>query len=99
MRAKPEILEQRVAKRIDQMIDCQHGLDEIISVFDSHLSQPDATLDFEKGILQAIGYKEFYPLYLAIKKEDKNFEKGLLEAKLRLRQKTMDYTKYQIKWL
>ena len=72
MRAKPEILEQRVAKRIDQMIDSQNGLEEIISVFDSQLSVAEgSSLDFEKGILQAIGYKEFYPLYLEINKEEK----------------------------
>jgi tRNA A37 N6-isopentenylltransferase MiaA len=83
------------------MIDQQNGLDEIVSVFDSQLSVAEGgDLDFEKGILQAIGYKEFYPLYLEIKSgETKDFEKGLAEAKLRLRQKTMDYTKYQIKWL
>jgi hypothetical protein len=42
-----------------------NGLSEIFDVFsqsESHLQEGQA-LDFEKGILQAIGYKEFYGYY------------------------------------
>jgi len=35
------------------------GLQEAFKVFEA-LQKP---LNFEKGILQAIGYKEFYPLF------------------------------------
>jgi tRNA A37 N6-isopentenylltransferase MiaA len=98
MRASPEILEQRIAKRIDQMIDDQGGLEEIRQVFEFYHSLHE-TLDFEKGILQAIGYKEFYPVYQLLREEKTPSEEDLIQAKLRLKQKTIDYTKYQIKWL
>lgn len=60
MRAQQDILEKRVSKRIDDMIDKQNGLEEAFQVFDQFAPED---LDFEKGILQAIGYKEFYPFY------------------------------------
>ena len=83
------------------MIDQQNGLEEILQLFDSQiLSSGGEPMDFEKGILQAIGYKEFYPLYQLMKVgEDFDFQRALGEGKTRLLNKTMDYTKYQIKWL
>ena len=42
------------------MIDRQHGLEEAFAVFEAF---PPSERDFDKGILQAIGYKEFYPVY------------------------------------
>ena len=98
LRASPEVLEDRIARRIGQMIDEQEGLDEIISLFDS-LHATDAPLDFEKGLLQAIGYKEFYPYYQLLKSGVPPTQNDLLHAKARLKQKTIEYTKYQIKWL
>lgn len=101
MKASPEILEKRIEKRIYQMINDQGGLEEIFSVFDFHhsLSPTEPELDFEKGILQAIGYKEFYPVYELYKQGKTPSEQDIFDAKLRLKQKTIDYTKYQIKWL
>ncbi len=49
MRAEKSVLEARVAKRIDQMIDEQNGLQEAFQVFD--LFKDQSPLDFEKGIL------------------------------------------------
>jgi tRNA A37 N6-isopentenylltransferase MiaA len=81
------------------MIDEQEGLDEIISLFDSH-HPSEAPLDFEKGLLQAIGYKEFYPYYQLLKSGvPPPTQDDLQQAKARLKQKTIEYTKYQIKWL
>ena len=42
-----------------------NGLAEIFDVFSQSESQliEGQSLDFEKGILQAIGYKEFYEYY------------------------------------
>lgn len=61
------MLEVRIRKRVDKMIDDEEGLSEIFHVFDAftengaNLENP---LDFSKGILQAIGYKEFYDYYV-----------------------------------
>ena len=71
-------------------------------------------MDFEKGILQAIGYKEFYDYYkymrskyptvaapesTSIEPKDSQDHEHLTDAKLRLKNKTMQYTVSQIKWL
>jgi tRNA A37 N6-isopentenylltransferase MiaA len=99
LRASPGVLEDRIGRRIGQMIGEQGGLDEIISLFDAHHPTSAEPLDFEKGLLQAIGYKEFYPYYLLLKSGVPPTEDDLQQAKARLQQKTIEYTKYQIKWL
>ena len=70
IRADKAVLETRIKKRVDKMIDAEKGLDEIFHVFDAFTqgaSEPlkDIQLDFSKGILQSIGYKEFFDYYLA----------------------------------
>ena len=49
------------------MVNKSNGLEEIFHVFqqsEAMLQEQKSTeLDFEKGILQAIGYKEFYSFY------------------------------------
>ena len=47
------------------MIDQENGLVEIFHVFDTFHGSSDTPLDFSKGILQSIGYKEFYDYYQA----------------------------------
>ena len=47
------------------MVYKEKGLDECFKVF-NQLIQPNVEPDFTKGILQAIGYKEFYPLFLRL---------------------------------
>jgi len=42
------------------------GLEEIVNVF-QRCEDTFGELNFEKGILQAIGYKEFHPYYQAYK--------------------------------
>ena len=55
------------------------GLNEIKMVFDKLLIKNDnengemvPNLDFSKGILQSIGYKEFYKFYEKFGKSDEN---------------------------
>ena len=57
MEADRAVLEERVNRRIGQMIK-EGGLEEALTLFDG-LSEHN----FEKGILQSIGYKEFYKIY------------------------------------
>lgn len=44
------------------MIDYSKGLEEIFQVF-KYFEDQKYEINFEKGILQAIGYKEFYGFY------------------------------------
>ena len=50
MYAEKEILEERVSKRVNEMIDKSKGLLEIIEVFDQFVLN-NKSFDFEKGIL------------------------------------------------
>ena len=67
----------------------QNGLEEAMDVFDKIPGEKD----FTKGILQAIGYKEFYKYYL--QRDDQT----LKECKESLCVATLRYAKYQNKWL
>ena len=57
MEADKVVLEERVNLRIGQMVK-EGGLEEALRLFDE-LDEHN----FEKGILQSIGYKEFYKIY------------------------------------
>ena len=53
----------RITERIDSMIE--EGLSEIIYIFNKfNINKKE--LNFELGVLQSIGYKEFYDLYKAL---------------------------------
>ena len=71
--ADDDVIKDRIRKRVNQMIYQHNGLDECFKVF-NQLIQPDVEPDFTKGILQAIGYKEFYPLFQSLhgQLEDEN---------------------------
>ena len=64
-----ESLLNRITLRIDKMIE--EGLSEIIYIFHTFiLNQKE--MNFEVGVLQSIGYKEFYDLYQALNKDTLN---------------------------
>ena len=75
-----------------------NGLKEIRDLF-AHSESISSELDFEKGILQAIGYKEFYGNHIhmfykyfgqnQIDPMDEDDKEQLDLAKLRLKNKTM----------
>ena len=79
------------------MIDQENGLVEIFHVFDTFHGSSDTPLDFSKGILQSIGYKEFYDYYQAQKTQNSHIT--LASAKERLCSKTVQYAQKQKKWL
>jgi len=77
-----ESYEKLLKSRIDKMLNEQNGLDEIFIILEFFIflekrknknSKAEINiyeykaLDFQKGILQAIGYKEFYEFYLSMK--------------------------------
>ncbi len=53
IRADKPVLEERIRKRVDKMIDKEAGLAEIFHVFDcfTNNGDPNVKLDFSKGIL------------------------------------------------
>ena len=63
IKASEPVICQRIRKRIYQMIFDDLGINEIVKVFNSF----EEPLSFDKGVLQAIGYKEFYGLYQHLK--------------------------------
>lgn len=91
VKADKAVLEERIVKRVDKMIDRESGLDEIFTVLNAFGGdKPAAELDFSKGILQAIGYKEFFDYYRGCTVE--GVEKVTLESsKERLCSKTVQY--------
>ena len=98
IKADEDILEGRIRRRVDKMIDQENGLDEVFHVFNQFTSGDiNVQLDFTKGILQSIGYKEFYEYWKALKEEKE--EPTLEMAKEKLVNSTVQYAKYQAKWL
>jgi tRNA A37 N6-isopentenylltransferase MiaA len=80
------------------------GLEEALTLFDG-LSEHN----FEKGILQSIGYKEFYEIYqlgepgraldFAVRGVPFENSEVVEEGIRQLQAKTMQYAAYQLKWL
>ena len=83
-----EILDSRLDSRIDEMIKI--GLVDEISSF---YSQIKSSIDYTRGIFQAIGFKEFKE-YFKDKNQD-NLCNGIESMKLHTRQ----YAKRQITWI
>lgn len=93
----PEILKDRLDKRVDNMMKLG-ALDEINELYEFYISQmpvPDCTT----GIWQVIGFKEFLPWLESTRKLNKDdhslFNQGVDRMKIRTRQ----YAKYQVKWI
>lgn len=68
-----EILKEKARVRIDEMVNFD-GIEEIINVYEffcsqiQNINEIDSYIDFQKGVLQAIGYKEFFPFYKEVKR-------------------------------
>lgn len=88
-----EVLKERLDKRVDSMMQTG-ALDEIRELDNFHKSQTP-TPDMTTGIWQVIGYKEFRPWLTDGQKDVKLFEEGVERMKIRTRQ----YAKYQVKWI
>lgn len=94
----PDILKERLDKRVDKMMELG-ALDEIKEMYSNYTAQnpkPECT----NGIWQVIGFKEFLPWLetnksLDEKTSSKLFNEGIDRMKIRTRQ----YAKYQVKWI
>lgn len=89
----PDILRDRLDKRVDAMLQ-SGAIDEIEEMYEYYSSQ-SPTPDITNGLWQVIGFKEFLP-WLENKRQDSNlFDEGAERMKIRTRQ----YAKYQVKWI
>lgn len=104
----PHQLNPRLDARVDQMI--QTGLfDEIKDlrnqVVQGHVKLPKGGIELEKyqrGLWQAIGYKEFDPYFVALESnslDHDQLEKIKLDCTERMKAATRRYAKSQIKWI
>lgn len=89
--SEPTILQDRLAQRVDKMMETG-AIDEINDMYKFYESS-DPKPDFTSGVWQVIGFKEFIPWLNT--GQDKDFKEGLERMKIRTRQ----YAKYQIKWI
>lgn len=99
------MLNPRLEERVDQMIDT--GLfDEIKDlrqqVVDGSIKTPDCEMEkYQRGIWQAIGYKEFDPYFTALESgtNDAELDKIKAECTERMKAATRRYAKRQIQWI
>ncbi|KAM0754775.1 tRNA isopentenyltransferase [Meredithblackwellia eburnea MCA 4105] len=109
--AEPSVLNERLDKRVDQMIDL--GLmEEIEGMWDASLdASGKGPVDYSRGVYQSIGYKEFEPYLRSTRSNGTHevhstadpttraqnplFKNGLDSMKLSTRQ----YAKKQVKWI
>lgn len=90
---EPEILKKRLDDRVDVMMKTG-ALDEIKDM-DSYYQKQDPKPDCTRGIWQVIGFKEFLPWLENGRTDNLLFEEGVDRMKIRTRQ----YAKYQVKWI
>lgn len=105
----PEKLNPRLDARVDQMIDT--GLFDEIKDLRNHVVQGNVKLPkggielekYQRGLWQAIGYKEFDPYFEALEAKEKvsqvELDKIKLECTERMKGATRRYAKSQIKWI
>lgn len=87
-----EILRPKLEARVDSML-ANGALDEIKELYEFYKERQMDT-DCTTGVSQVIGFKEFLP-WLKFNENDKLFNEGIERMKIRTRQ----YAKYQIKWI
>lgn len=88
----PDVLKERLDKRVDVMMDTG-ALAEIKQMNEFYTSQTPRP-DLTSGLWQVIGFKEFLP-WLENESDQKLFTEGVERMKIR----TWQYAKYQVKWI
>lgn len=94
--ASPEVLNQRLAARVDKMIS--YGLlDEVESMYDSMQDQArrGQAVEQSRGIWVAIGFKELLPYIISNRCSEKLRREGIECTKIANRQ----YAKRQVRWI
>lgn len=90
---EPETLKSRLDARVDTMMETG-ALEEIKEMNEVYQSE-DPRPDFTSGVWQVIGFKEFLPWLESGQTDAKLFAEGVERMKVRTRQ----YGKYQVKWI
>ncbi|CAN3355475.1 tRNA dimethylallyltransferase [Diutina catenulata] len=87
-----DVLVPRLDARVDKMMS-QGAVEEVHELYDVYTktNQPDCT----SGVWQVIGFKEFLPWLASNPNDPGAFAEGVERMKIRTRQ----YAKYQIKWI
>ncbi|KAI5951931.1 tit1 [Candida jiufengensis] len=86
-----KLLNERLDIRVDKMID-SGAIEEIDELYKSYVENK---ADCTTGIYQVIGFKEFLPWLDNSKQDSKQLAEGIERMKIRTRQ----YAKYQVKWI
>ncbi|KAF8973430.1 hypothetical protein BGZ46_009902 [Entomortierella lignicola] len=97
-----DVLNQRLDSRVDNMI--KGGLFDEIKGMRKNVG---SEIDYERGIWQAIGYKEFDPYFTAVEDAIKNnqptdseeLEKLKVECTETMKVRTRQYAKRQVLWI
>ncbi|XP_003737209.2 tRNA dimethylallyltransferase [Galendromus occidentalis] len=99
IKSDQSVLEERLDARVDKMIE--RGLIKEMLDFHKQFNESRPKHDYELGIFQSIGFKEFHK-YLISSDEFRESEKGkkAFQASLWLmKQRTKRYSKEQMKWI
>ena len=98
---KPDILDPRLDSRVDDMLK-SGGIKELREMRDQVTQGEVVGADsaYTRGILQAIGFKEFHSYFQGMEKEDSKvvqalFDRGVDAMKLATRQ----YDRHQVHWI
>ncbi|KAK2019859.1 tRNA isopentenyltransferase [Colletotrichum eremochloae] len=101
----PEVLKERLDKRVDKMLAAGLG-DETQSMYDYVRAKEAAgqNVDYTRGIWQSIGFKEFSPYLRALNASDPPADPSVLEALKatgleEMKTSTRQYAKYQTRWI
>ena len=96
---KPDVLETRIRNRVEKMIS--EGLLRELEDFHSKYYEKRREKGFETGIFQVLGFKEFEK-YFSLPIEERQTKTGLKfynEAVELLKQRSVRYSKAQLKWI
>ncbi|ELR23502.1 tRNA dimethylallyltransferase [Acanthamoeba castellanii str. Neff] len=91
------VLNARLDGRVDKMV--RAGLLAEVADLRRLLERDGLPMDYTKGILQAIGYKEFAPYFAAAEKGGAEAEGALRACVAALKQRTRKYAKVQTSWV
>ncbi|KAJ0307546.1 hypothetical protein COL5a_000402 [Colletotrichum fioriniae] len=103
--SEPEVLKERLDKRVDKMLTV--GLNDETQSMYEYVQAKEAAgqeVDYTRGIWQSIGFKEFSPYLKALNTGDSATDSENLDA-LRaagleeMKTSTRQYAKYQTRWI
>ncbi|OXA57587.1 tRNA dimethylallyltransferase, mitochondrial [Folsomia candida] len=99
IQADKDILQKRIEDRVDNMVSL--GLKQELNSYIDLLRKENCNLNYEEGILQSIGFKEFHA-YFQLESHERNSSVGIAkfeEGITRLKIVTRQYARKQLKWV